>query len=136
MAWQNTRVSEDSPRIDSLYKNALREAGIILFAWTVCLLYTVVYCYLYGYLSHEGTPESTGPDLGTLLGPLTSFNRDPASLTTPLGLAIPDWIFYGVVLPWVVCMAFSVWFCLFCFKEDDLGSDEAPREDVVPDDVH
>lgn len=122
--------------MDPLYRNALREAVVILSVWTVCLLYTVIYCYLYGYLTHEGSSESTGPDLGTLLGPLTSFNRDPASLTTPLGLAIPDWIFYGVVLPWVLCILFSVWFCLFYFREDDLDSNQALREDVVPDDVH
>jgi hypothetical protein len=134
--WQNTCVSEDSPRIDLLYKNALREVAVILSAWTVCLVYTVTYCYLYGYLSHEGTPESMGPDIGTLVGPLSSFNRDPESLTTPLGLAVPDWIFYGVVLPWVLCILFSLWFCLFYFREDDLGSEVTLQGDEVPDDVH
>jgi hypothetical protein len=129
-------VSEDSPKIDPLYRNALREVAVILSAWTICLVYTVTYCYLYGYLSHEGTPESTGPDIGTLVGPLSSFNRDPGSLTTPLGLAIPDWIFYGVVLPWALCILFSFWFCLFYFKEDDLGSEGTLGGDKVPDDVH
>lgn len=114
-------MPEDSPKLDPLYRNALREAKFILSVWTLCLVYTTTYCYLYGYISHEGTPESTGPDIGTLVGPLPSFNRDPESLTTPLGLAIPDWIFYGVVLPWTICIIFTIWFCLSYFTEDDLG---------------
>ncbi len=109
---------------DPLYRHSLREARFVLGLWTCCFLYTVSYCYLYGYLTHEPMPASaaTGPAIGNLVGPLESFNRDPDSISYPLGLGIPDWVFYGVALPWVICIVLSVWFCLVIFVEDDLSS--------------
>ena len=95
------------------------------------MVYTCTYCYLRGYLSHEPHPQPTGPALGALVGPLEGFNRDPATLTTPLGLGIPDWIFYGVAIPWVVCIVITVWFCIYYFVEDDLGQDEVPDTGVT-----
>ena len=53
--------------------------------------------------------------------------RDPASLTYPLGLGIPDWVFYGIALPWAVCVLLSFWYGLFYFSEDDLS--EGAMED-------
>jgi hypothetical protein len=107
---------------DVLLGNSRREAWIVLLAWLGSLIYTVSVCYLFGYLTHEPSGTSVGPDVASLLGPLTSFNRNPESLTTPLGLGIPDWVFYGIVLPWVACIALTLWFCFRYFSEDDLGS--------------
>lgn len=109
-----------SPKEDLLYLHSRKEAAIILVVWLGCLLFTVSYCYLHGYLNHNPGPGTTGPDLAELLGPLDSYNRVPASLQTPLGLGIPDWVFYGVLLPWLACLVFTCWFCTFFFAEDDL----------------
>lgn len=107
----------------------MREARIIIILWTVCLVYSCTYCYLNGYLSHPPHPASTGPSIGALCGPLTTFNRDPATLRTPLGLGIPDWVFYGVVVPWLCCILATMWFCLFYFVEDDLGGEDSISAD-------
>jgi hypothetical protein len=122
-------VKNDAPQEDPVYRHSLREGILILAIWGLCLVYTCTYCYLFGYLSHEPHPSPVGPSLGEWLGPLTAFDRDPATLTTPLGLGIPDWIFYGVVLPWLLCIGVTFWFCLFYFVEDDLGDDALTTDD-------
>ena len=133
----NQRTINMDPQIESeleedpIFRNSLREARVILSAWVLCFLYTVSYCYLNGYLVHEPNPAATGPAVAHLLGPLQSFDRDPDSLTYPLGIGIPDWIFYGVVLPWMICIGFSFWYGLVLFKEDELGS--SPQESTEAD---
>lgn len=109
---------------DPLYRNSLREARLILIIWFLCGIITVTICYLFGYLSHEPDLNSTGPDLVNIFGSFEKFDRTPESLTTPLGLGIPDWIFYGIVIPWLVCIGFTFWFCLSYFSEDELDDDE------------
>jgi hypothetical protein len=39
---------------------------------------------------------------------------------------MPAWVFWGVVLPWGVCLLFSVWFCFGYIADDDLGRDPEP----------
>lgn len=116
---QSDRRWRDDP---SLLRSR-REAIFIAVLWTICFFYSVTYCYLFGYLSHEPMPEkqSFGPDIGALVGPLESFNRKPESLTFVFG--IPDWVFYGVIAPWIICLIVTVLFCAFFFAEDDLGHD-------------
>jgi len=118
--------SQPALEVDPIYRNSLREAKFILGLWACCFVWTVGYCYFYGYLSHEPLAGSTGPAVTNLLGPLKSFDRDPKSLTYPLDLGVPDWAFYGIVLPWVICTVLSFWYGLFFFAEDDLsdGADE------------
>lgn len=116
-------MSRERSSDDPLFRHSRREASLLLAVWVICLLYTTSYCYLFGYLSHEPLPNSLGPSLGEIVGPLQGFQRDLSTLTTPLGLGIPDWIFFGVLVPWILSIAFTVWFCLFYFEEDDLGRD-------------
>lgn len=121
---ENDPTDLQEPREDTLYRHSLREAIYILSLWACCLVYTVTYCYLYGFRVHEPHPDSTGPAVGEWLGPLTSFDRLPESLTTPLGLGIPDWVLHGIVAPWLLSIVLSFGFCLFLFAEDDLGEAE------------
>jgi len=116
------------PVEDPLFRNSLREAKIIIAIWAVALVYTCTYCYLYGYESHPSDPAAVGPAVSSWFGPLESFDRDPTTLTTPLGLGIPDWVFYGVITPWIVCIVATFVFCLFIFKEDELGD----NQELVP----
>jgi hypothetical protein len=117
---------------DTIYRHTLREAKIILILWSVALVYTCTYCYLNGYESHPSDPSATGPAVSSWFGPLESFDRDPTLLTTPLGLGIPDWVFYGVVLPWLACIVATFWFCLFVYHEDELGNEEENWLDAGP----
>ncbi|MGE3805660.1 MAG: hypothetical protein AB7K24_13370 [Gemmataceae bacterium] len=118
--------NHEGRRDDPVYLRTRREAFMILALWALCFLYSVSYCYFNGYTSHEPLPGAVGGDVAELAGPLESYNRKPDSLTMPLG--IPDWVFYGVVIPWGLCVLVSVLFCLFVFVEEDLGPDEDEEE--------
>jgi len=84
----------DSPE-DPLLVSSRREAIISAAVWFVATSYSVIYCWLYGT------------------------NRTLDSLTFVLGF--PDWIFWGVVIPWLGCTVFSAWFALFYMRDEDLG---------------
>lgn len=108
-------------RFDTVYLNCRREAILIFLLWLAVSAYSIVVSYLYGYTSHEPAGISAGPTIEEFVGPLESFNRDPSSLTFPLGLGIPDWVFYAIVLPWFLCIVITWVFCVFYMKDDDLG---------------
>lgn len=79
-----------------LLKSARREAVGALLIWLLVTAYSVCYCCAYGY------------------------NRDPQTLTFILGF--PDWIFWGIVIPWGASTVISGVFA-FCFmKDEDLDS--------------
>jgi hypothetical protein len=80
-----------------LLRSARREALVSLAAWLSALLYTVGYCYLHGY-------RRPLEDLHFVCG-------------------FPDWIFWGVVVPWGFWFAFSVWYA-FWFMQDTPMDDE------------
>lgn len=91
-------TNESSPvEYDPVFLHARREAIIIFSLWVVALLWSVPYCYLHGY----------GGEF------------DPETFETTLG--IPTWLFYGILVPWLVADAFTIWFCFRFMKEDDLG---------------
>lgn len=113
-------MSSETCSDDRIYLHARREAILILVVWALCGIYTVGYCYLFGYISDEPMSDSLGPPAGDLFDSILETRRDPESITFPLGLGIPDWVFYGVLLPWGICIAFTIWFCLFYFVEDEL----------------
>ncbi len=84
---------------DPVYLNCRREALIILAAWAICLVWTITYCYLFGY------------------------NVAGESIATTMGM--PSWIFWGVLVPWIVATLFSIWFGLCYMADDDLGETAA-----------
>ncbi len=62
--------------------------------WCCAMVYSVTYCTLFGY------------------------GRTAENLTFVLGF--PDWIFWGVILPWGLCTIFSVWFGLWYMQDHEL----------------
>jgi hypothetical protein len=80
-----------------LLRNARREGLLIMTVWLVALTWSVCSAYVGGY------------------------GRDPADIRLVLG--IPDWVFWSVVAPWAVCLAFSSWFCFRYVADDPLGKD-------------
>ncbi|MFQ5741282.1 MAG: DUF997 family protein [Acidobacteriota bacterium] len=77
------------------FLRARREALIILGAWAVCMIWTLLVCALSGY------------------------DLPPGAVKTICG--IPSWVFWGVLLPWLAATLFSLWFGLFYMSEDDAG---------------
>jgi hypothetical protein len=115
---------------DPVFLDSRREAGVILLAWFLCMLWTVSYCYAFGYTEH---PRVEG-EITYWLPTLDHLDRDPKSLNTPLGLGIPDWVFWGVAVPWLVCIGFSAWLCFAFMKDDPERTGPAPA-DPEPRDV-
>ncbi len=95
-----------------LLHHARREALVVIIVFVLALLWVVGYCYLRGY-TH--TPDSWVVQHG-LATP-----RTPESFQQILGF--PDWVFYGIVVPWLVCTVTTLFFCLFGMADDDLGGE-------------
>ncbi|MCI0379132.1 MAG: hypothetical protein L0215_16110 [Gemmataceae bacterium] len=93
----------------SLFRNARREAWIVALVWALAFAWTVVWCYMHGY-AHEET------SLHVRLGWVE------AEPTPDLVLGFPDWVFWGIMLPWLACSAFTVWFGIWGMTDDDLGA--------------
>jgi hypothetical protein len=104
-------MKSDPKAAERLYRNARREMWLVLFATFLALVWTVGYCWLYGY---EHAPESWAVQQG-LAEPRTSQNFQQIA-------GLPDWVFVGILLPWLLCTAFTIGMCLG-IKDDDLGSD-------------
>ncbi|MCA9428238.1 MAG: DUF997 family protein [Candidatus Omnitrophica bacterium] len=82
------------PKLDPTFRNARREALVILVIYTVSLLYTILFCHFFAY------------------------NREPETIRLYLG--IPDWVVWGVMLPWAVNVGVTFWFCFIYMADDNL----------------
>jgi len=114
---------KDSP--DQVFLNCRREAVIIFFLWLAASTCSICISYIYGYTSHEPSGMAVGLSVEEMVGPLEHLNRDPDSITFPLGLGIPDWVFYAVVVPWAICILITWAFCVFYMKDDELGDENS-----------
>lgn len=85
---------------DPVLRSARREMIVTFVIFLCALAYTITYSYRNGY------------------------NRDPQSLTFVFGF--PDWIFYGVIAPWAVCIVLCWVVSTLFFRDEDLGVE---RED-------
>ena len=77
-----------------LLKSARREALTALGIWLAATIYSLGYCFQNGY------------------------GRAPESLTYVLGF--PDWVFWGIVVPWGVCTIVASIFAFWFMKDEDL----------------
>lgn len=84
---------------DPVLVSSRREALITVSIWAVACVYSLVVCYRYGY------------------------ERDAATLTYILGF--PDWIFWGVIVPWTVCTGLCFVMAYFVIRDEDLGDEQA-----------
>lgn len=117
------RDSDDSPS----YRSSLREAIFVLVLWFICFLWSVGYSYVFGYSQH---PRVAG-DISAMLPDLSAHDRTAESLTTPFGLGVPDWAFWGLLVPWLACTVITLWVCLVWMKDDPETSPE-PSGQVAP----
>lgn len=85
------------PPEDVVVRAARREASVALGIWLVAMVYTVTYCYLNGY------------------------GRSVESLTFVLWF--PDWVFWGIVVPWGICVLGSLPFAFRFMGDESLGEE-------------
>ena len=90
---------------DPVLRSSRREAALVLLVWVAACIYTVGYCYAFGY------------------------ERDAATLTYVLGF--PDWVFWGIVTPWTVCTILCFVLSYFVIRDEDLGEEQA-EADLAP----
>jgi hypothetical protein len=83
---------------DPVLTSSRREALVVLAIWTAACAWSVGYCFAFGY------------------------EREPASLRYIAG--VPDWIFWGVLVPWTVCTALSFWVSAYLIADQDLGAEQ------------
>lgn len=85
-------------------KSAKREAILVLSLWAIACAFTVGYCCLRGY---GGTLADTNFIFG-----------------------FPEWVFVGIVAPWIFWSAVSTLVANWVITDDDLGEEadaEEPR---------
>ncbi len=87
---------------DPVLTSARREALLVFAIWLGACAYSISVCYRLGY------------------------GRDAATLTYIFGF--PDWIFWGVVVPWTVCTALSLVLSSFVIRDDDLGEEQTEEQ--------
>jgi Protein of unknown function (DUF997) len=97
---------------DPVLQSSRREAFFVMLLWLAALVYSLTYCSAYGY------------------------DRDVASFTFVLGF--PDWVFWGIVVPWAVCVAISGWFSFWFMRDEPLGDEPegANGEETGPEANH
>ena len=94
---------------DHVLQSAWREAMMVFAIWGAAGTWCVTYAALYGY------------------------NRTTADLTFVLGF--PDWIFWGLVVPWVTCVLLSAIVSQFLMRDEDLGIDpEEAMKEIIGED--
>ena len=104
-------MSESAART---FRNACREGRIVAVLWAVNLCWTVGYTYLRGY-QHTADAFVVRAGLADVWS--------PERFTQTAGF--PDWILYGVVVPWVVMVTVSILFASLVMADDDLGVEAA-----------
>lgn len=82
-------------KLDPVFIHARREAIVIFLLWVLCMVWTTTVYWVWGH--------------------------GRAAEDVELWWGLPDWVFVGVVAPWLVVDVISVWFCFVFMKDDDLG---------------
>ena len=88
---------------DPVVRSARREASIAVIVWLAAMTYTVGYCWRHAY-------GRTSDELKLVLG-------------------APDWVMWGIVLPWGVCVVICGWFAYRFMRDEPLGVEAAPPDD-------
>jgi hypothetical protein len=93
----STEMARRVRRTDPLVHSSFREALLVSGIWFVAMIWSVSVCYIFGY------------------------HRSGEGLTLVLGF--PDWVFWGIVVPWTTCTVVSCIFSALFVKDGDLGTD-------------
>jgi hypothetical protein len=87
-----------------ILQSSRREAAVVAGLWVAAGTWSVTFCYWNGY---GATPDKLQFTLG-----------------------FPTWVFWGVVLPWVLCAALSLFIANVLMTDVDLGVEPGEEEDL------
>jgi hypothetical protein len=99
----------DPRHAERLFYHSRREAAIVLVVWFLALVWSVGYSYLFGY---QHPPDSWVVQRGWV-GPQQDFGHF---------LGIPHWVWFGIILPWLLCTVFTFLLAAYGIADDELGS--------------
>lgn len=85
------------PPEDPALKSARREAVAAILVFAVGLVVVLTLSYVLGYRHPRVTPSFI--------------------------LGFPDWVFWGVILPWAAMIVLGFWFAARFMKDEDLGDE-------------
>jgi hypothetical protein len=91
-----------TPREDPLLTSARREMRIALGLWAIAMAYTLGVSLIWGY------------------------GRDPKTLTFVLGF--PDWVFWGIVVPWAASTVVASLFALTVMQDGTIEYEPPPDD--------
>lgn len=91
-------------KTDPLVHSSFREALLVSCIWLAATVWSISVCYTMGY------------------------QRSVADLKLVLGF--PDWVFWGIVIPWATCTVVSIVFGLIFVHDGDLGKDIEDADDL------
>ena len=103
-----TDDSQSNDNYDPVFLHARRETLVLLVAFVIFLVWTILTCYILGY-------------------------RQPTVDVRTVG-GLPHWVFWGVVVPWMAANVFTFAFAWFYMANDPLGeaaTEEQPRVDAT-----
>ncbi len=90
--------------IDPLVHSSLREAMIVSSIWFSAMVWSITVCWTMGY------------------------GRTKDGLKLVFGF--PDWIFWGIVVPWLTCTAVSWIFGAWFVRDGELGRDVEDADEL------
>jgi len=93
-----------SDRLDPLVRSAFREALVVSLIWLGAMVWSVGVSWWLGY------------------------GRSEAELRLVLGF--PEWVFWGIVVPWVSCAVISWLFAVWFVRDGELGEDLEDADDL------
>lgn len=93
-------------REDPIVTSSRREALLFLLIWMTATAYSVGYCYSFGY---NRKVDASLDEMQFFFG-------------------WPDWVFWGVVVPWCVCTVLSIVIGTLVMRDAPLGEDVAENE--------
>ncbi|MGC3966979.1 MAG: DUF997 family protein [Pirellulales bacterium] len=89
------------PQEDPIVRSSRREAVATVVIWFAALCWSVGYCYAHGY----------NRPLDASLEGMTFY------------FGWPDWVFFGIVVPWGSCVIVSTLFAFVFMQDAPLGED-------------
>ncbi len=88
---------------DPVIRHSRRESVVALVVWFLAMIYTVGFCWWRAY------------------------DRPPESLRLILGM--PDWVLWGIVAPWSVCVVVCAWYAYVYMSDESLGAEQPASDD-------
>ena len=93
---------------DPVVRSTRREVVAVLSITAIALTYTVYTCYRLGFDSKS----------------------ELKFVKLFAGVAFPEWVFWGIVLPWLASFVVGAIFAFYVMEDADLGEELADDDDV------